>query len=129
MLGFRHHVEVIESLGLPILQIRATNGGGAERDLAADRRGRAGTDGALVYRSHPGSAVGVAFLAGKAVGLFHAWSEIDAFLGEPTVAEPDPGSAAVYDAVYRVYRRLYTDLRHDFPLLEAFADGPPSLRS
>jgi len=127
MLGFRHHVEVIESLGLPILQIRATNGGVQSaiwRQIAADVLGRT----VRSYRSHPGSAVGVAFLAGKAVGLFHAWSEIDAFLGEPAVAEPDPDSAAVSAAVYRVYRRLYADLRRDFPLLEAFADGPPSLR-
>ena len=125
ILGFRHHVEVLDDLRLPIRQIRAANGGARSaiwRQIAADVLGR----DVRSYRSHPESAVGVAFLAGRAAGLIGEWSDIDQVLGVPVVTRPDPEAAAVYTDVYAVYRRLYEVLRDEFPRLEAFADRRPS---
>ena len=45
------------------------------------------------------------------------WSEIDRFLTERIVNEPDPNDAPLYDRSYAVYRELYTRLADLFPRL------------
>ena len=62
------------------------------------------------YPSHPGSALGVAFVAGMAVGAFSDWGEIRLFLTDSRLYEPDPAAMAVYDRAYGIYRDLYPAL-------------------
>lgn len=114
--GFRHHLDVLREAGHTPRRIVATNGGVSSslwRAIAADALGAPVTS----FRGHPGSSLGVAFVAGLAGGLFTDWGEIERFLAEPIVNEPDPRATAVYDARYEVYRDLYPRLRDLFPRL------------
>lgn len=115
--GFRHHLDVIREAGEEPRRVLATNGGVRSklwRQIAADVLGMPVTS----FRNHPGSALGVAFLAGMAGGMFTDWAEMDLFLAESYVSEPDPAHKGAYDLGYRLYRQIYTHLRPDFGLLE-----------
>ncbi len=112
--GFRHHLDVMAEAGLRPTRIVATNGGvssGLWRHIAASVLGQPVTS----FRGHPGSCLGVAFLAGMAGGLFDDWSDMDRFLTERVVDEPDPAETAGYDRSYAVYRELYARLADLFP--------------
>ena len=119
--GFRHHVEVIREMGYEPRQIIATNGGSKSRfwcQIASDVLNAP----VRSYPHHPGSALGVAFLAGKAVGVYKDWSEVTKFLTEFKLYEPDPKAVAVYDRSYAMYRALYETLKPTFPRLQKFYD-------
>jgi xylulokinase len=114
--GFRHHLDVMAEAGLHPTRLVATNGGvssGLWRDIAASVLGQPVTS----FRGHPGSSLGVAFLAGRSVGLFDDWSDIDRFLTDRTVNAPDQDDRIRYDRAYSVYRELYTRLADLFPRL------------
>jgi xylulokinase len=114
--GFRHHLDVMAEAGLHPTRLIATNGGvssGLWRDIAASVLGQPVTS----FRGHPGSSLGVAFLAGRSVGLFDDWSDIDRFLTDRTVNAPDQDDRIRYDRAYSVYRELYTRLADLFPRL------------
>ncbi|HET8523635.1 MAG TPA: FGGY-family carbohydrate kinase, partial [Thermomicrobiales bacterium] len=104
--GFRHHLDVLREAGHVPTRIVATNGGvtsGLWRQIAASVLEMPITS----FRGHPGSSLGVAFVAGMAGGMFVDWREIDRFLEDQIVDEPDPATFAVYDERYRTYRALY----------------------
>ena len=108
--GFRHHIDVLAEMGYRPQQIIATDGGVKSPlwcQIAADILNAP----VRAYPSHPGSALGVAFVAGMAVGAFERWEEIRNFLTDYRDYEPDPKAAAVYDKAYAVYRSLYPALR------------------
>lgn len=114
--GFRHHIDVLREAGHAPTRIVATNGGvssGLWRHIAADVLGTPVTS----FRGHPGSCLGVAFVAGMASGMFDDWAQIDRFLSERVVDEPDPAEIAVYDERYAVYREMYERLKDLFPRL------------
>lgn len=111
--GFRHHVEVLAEMGLRPARIMATNGGAKSRiwcQIAADVLGQT----ICSYPSHPGSALGVAFLTGMGVGVFQEWEQINLFLADRQIFEPQPPATAVYDRAYNIYRQLYTQLQPSF---------------
>jgi xylulokinase len=104
--GFRHHLDVLREAGHIPTRIVATNGGvtsGLWRQIAANVLEMPITS----FRGHPGSSLGVAFVAGLAGGMFVDWREIDRFLEDQIVDEPDPATFAIYDERYRTYRALY----------------------
>ena len=108
--GFRHHIDELGEMGYRPQQIIATDGGVKSPlwcQIAADILNAP----VRAYPSHPGSALGVAFTAGMAVGVFSRWGEIRGFLTDYRSYAPDPGAAAVYDRAYKVYRDLYPALR------------------
>jgi xylulokinase len=120
--GFQHHVEVLTARGYTIRRVVATDGGvrsGLWRQIAADVLGLPITS----FPEHPGSALGVAFVAGMAVGLFRDWAEIEAFAGQALRNEPDPKAHARYQEAYRLYRQLYEALKPLFP--QAASLGQP----
>jgi xylulokinase len=67
--------------------------------------------------------LGVAFVAGIAGGLFADWQDVERFLRDRIVDEPDDAVRALYDRRYAVYRDLYTRLADLFPCV---ADAPNS---
>jgi xylulokinase len=112
--GFRHHLDVLREAGHRPRRIVATNGGvssGLWRQVAADALGVPVTS----FRGHPGSSLGVAFVAGMAGGVFHDWAQIDDFLTDRIVEGPEPAHAVLYNRQYAVYRELYDRLRDLFP--------------
>ncbi len=113
--GFRHHLDVFAELGLGPQRVRVTNGGASSRlwtQVTADVIGLP----LEKLRSHPGSALGVAFAAGMAVGAFEAWSDIERFVEPGEVVEPRDHEA--YADGYARYRALY-------PALKAILEQPP----
>lgn len=111
--GFRHHRDVLQEMGLTPRRIMATNGGAKSRfwcQIAADVLGKE----IKAFPSHPGSALGVAFLAGLSVGVFSKWDEINLFLSDYRLFSPNEDAVKVYDKSYQIYRNLYTQLKPTF---------------
>lgn len=105
----RHHLDVLQELGVPIRRILLADGGAKStlwQQIFADVLGREVT----AYPGHSGSALGVAFLAGMAVGMFKNWSDVECFVGNGVHAEPGKDSAT-YQQAYDVYRELYEDVK------------------
>lgn len=108
--GFKHHIDIIEELGYHPSHIFATNGGSRSRfwcQIAADVLGQT----VCAYSSHPGSALGVAFLAGMAIRAFTSWEQIHMFLQDYKIYEPNPEATAVYESAYKIYRNLYLETK------------------
>ncbi|MEZ4506296.1 MAG: FGGY-family carbohydrate kinase [Thermomicrobiales bacterium] len=117
MYGFRHHVDVLRDAGLEPTRYMATNGGVSSslwRQIAADVLNEPITS----FRNHPGSVLGVAFVAGMAGGLFSGWDEIDRFLADRYVNDPSAQAAEAYDRGYQIYRDLYRRLQTLFPEID-----------
>lgn len=108
--GFRHHVDVLEESGYKAEHIYATNGGAKSSfwcQIAADVLNSTVTS----YPTHPGSALGVAFLAGMKTGVFLEWEQIRKFLGGGKVYHPNPENVEIYHKSYEIYRGLYEALK------------------
>jgi len=106
--GFRHHLDVFSELGFRPRRVRVTNGGASSElwtQVTADVIGLP----LEKLRSHPGSALGVAFVAGIAVGAFKDWSEIDRFVEPGAIVQPRDHEA--YASSYARYRALYPALK------------------
>lgn len=114
--GFRHHVDVLAERGLPVTRVLASDGGAASDlwlQIAADVLGRPVT---RVLR-HPGSSLGAAFVAGKAIGAFERWDQIAEYVSLDRPIEPRPRQQATYESYYGIYRDLYRQLKELFPRL------------
>ena len=119
--GFRHHVDVLDDRSLPVTRVLASDGGAASDlwlQITADVLGRP------VQRvlGHPGSSLGAAFVAGKAVGLFDGWDEIERFVAAAAPFEPRPQARADYDEFYALFRDTYARLRSLYPRLARARD-------
>ena len=116
--GFKHHIDTIEEIGYRPLRIIATDGGTKSSfwcQIAADVLGHK----IQAYSSHPGSALGVAFLAGMAVNAFSNWEQIHLFLQEYDVYLPNQEATTIYEKAYKVYRNLYLETK---PSCEAISN-------
>ncbi|MGE0724437.1 MAG: FGGY-family carbohydrate kinase [Alphaproteobacteria bacterium] len=114
--GFRHHLDVFAEAGLRTERFRASDGGARSRtwmQIVADVIQQP----IRLLEGHPGSALGAAFVAGRAVGAFAEWSDIARFVRPGDLVSPAPSSATTYDRLYRVYREAYDRLRDLFPSL------------
>lgn len=105
--GFYHHLQVLAESGFtPAPPVMVTNGGAHSalwRQVTADVLGLA----LHALRGHPGSALGAMFVAGKGVGLFADWADIQRFLQIETVTEPEMQAHAFYKERFQLYRDLY----------------------
>lgn len=118
--GARHHVDVLRELGIPVRRVLLADGGAKSplwRQILADVLDTEVT----AYPGHGGSALGVAFLAGMAVGVFEHWSDIDRFLGDGVQVEPG-SDAAVYASAYTVFRDLYVDVKRHMAAMARMHD-------
>jgi len=108
--GFRHHVDVIKELGFLIKRVFMSNGGAKNslwRRIVVDVIGQ----DAKYIENHPGSSLGAAFLAGKAVDLFKDWDEIDLFLKNSQWIYTNEKNHKLYESYYEIYRELYPTLK------------------
>jgi xylulokinase len=106
--GFRHHLEVIEEIGIVPGRVFMTNGGSRNelwRSITADVVGH----DAVYLEKHTGSSLGAAFLAGIATGVYHSWDEIGSFMQDKVVVKSDPANHELYSRYYQIYRDLYTN--------------------
>ena len=107
--GFRHHLDVFAELGRRPTRIRVTNGGARSRlwkQVVADVLG----EPLEVLADGAGSELGAAFAAGKGIGAFEDWDEIERFVHAGDTVEPDPAAGHVYRDGYAAYRALYPAL-------------------
>ncbi len=116
--ALRHSIEAGEAAGLPLNEKTVVVGGVAKSRLwlsiLADVTGRPictlGTDGI-------GAPLADAFLVGLTTGLVDNGEEIRQWIRYTEPFLPNPKRHALYDQYYRVYRRLYEDLKDEFNTL------------
>lgn len=114
--GFRHHIDVLTDMGYTPRQIIATDGGAKSPlwcQISADILGAP----VRAFPSHPGSALGVAYVAAMSAGMFDSWSDINLFLTDYKLYEPDMQAHEIYNKAYEVYRLLYTQLQEPSRML------------
>ena len=114
--SLRDCYEVLKEMGVHIDEMMACGGGGTSplwRQMLAD-----------VYNCQvntvqsEGPALGVAILAGVGAGLFPSVPEACArFLGKDKTCEPIAENVPQYEHFYKIYSKLYGDLKDSFHLL------------
>jgi xylulokinase len=120
--GFRHHLAVLAERGLVVRKARVTNGGARSslwKQITADVLGLP----LEPIGNHPGSSLGVAFVAGMGVGTFKEWDDIGHFITVSTVIDPDQRAHARYQQLFALYRDLYESLKDKFAELIEAAEG------
>ncbi len=106
--AFRHHVDVFAEVGHVPRRVRVSNGGARSalwKQVTADVLGLP----LETLRSHPGSALGAAFVAGMGVGAFDDWDAIDRFVEVGEIVEPRDHDR--YESAYADFRALYPALK------------------
>lgn len=106
----RRNIEVIESLGVPVNEIRALGGGARSRiwkQMEADIVGRP----VLTTTNEEAATLGAAILAGKAVGLYSSVEEAaERMIQIKERFEPSTANRSVYDDTFATYIKLYDTL-------------------
>lgn len=114
--GFKHHLTILGELGLSPSRTRVTNGGARSmlwKQITADVLNLPLEQ----IRHHPGSSLGAAFIAGKGIGVFKDWTEIDNFVQIAATIEPNPSAQRTYSSLFDIYRELYNRNQDLFPRL------------
>lgn len=117
--SMRDSLEIIEGLGVPVKQIRASGGGSRSalwRQIQADVFGRR----VVTINSEEGPAYGVALLAAVGAGAFknieEACSATISVVKETTTNRKAKGA---YDKSFPIYQQLYRSLKNDFKAIAA----------
>jgi xylulokinase len=101
-------------MNVPITQIRAS-GGGARSDFWRHLQADIYNHQIVTTNAAEGPAYGVALLAGVGIGV---WNSVEqtckASIRAVTKITPNKKLAALYDKHYRVYDKLYGDLKNRF---------------
>jgi xylulokinase len=112
--SMRDSLEIIEDLGVPVRQIRASGGGSRSplwRQIQADAFGRK----VVTINSEEGAAYGVALLAAVGAGVFKNIEEACSATIRVTQETPiQRAGKKVYDRAFPVYQQLYRSLAADF---------------
>jgi xylulokinase len=114
--GFYHHLKVFKDIGLlPSEKVMVTNGGARSqlwRQITADVLGLK----LQTLETNAGSSLGAMFVAGKGVGAFREWSDIERFITTGTITIPNRDNHDLYRKQFELYRQLYEVNR---PLFQA----------
>ena len=114
--GFQHHLEVLAEHQYVPARARLTNGGAHSelwRQITADVLGLP----LEAIAHHPGSSLGAAFVAGKGIGAFADWADIEKFIQVSSVTRPDMQKHRRYQALFMLYREIYEKLKDTYPEL------------
>ncbi|MBI2914654.1 MAG: xylulokinase [Firmicutes bacterium] len=114
---------LIERLGIPVSEVRAS-GGGARSRLWQGMQADVFDKRVVTVSATEGPALGVALLAGVGVGVYESVeAACDRVIGLGDALEPDSGRAAVYAGWHRIYGELYEQLRVLFRQADSLATG------
>jgi len=117
--SMRDSLEIIEGLGVPVEQIRASGGGSRSplwRQIQADAFGRK----VVTINTEEGPAYGVALLAAVGAGAFQNVAEAcSATIRVVKQTGVDRPAKAYYDRSFPEYQQLYRSLKDDFQRIAA----------
>ncbi len=117
--SMRDSLEIIEGLGVPVRQIRASGGGSRSalwRQIQADVFGRK----VVTINTEEGPAYGVALLAAVGAGAFTNIQEAcAATIRVVHETEPNRRAKKHYDRAFPLYQQLYRSLKGDFKRIAA----------
>jgi xylulokinase len=115
----RDSLAIIQQLGVPVKQIRASGGGSKIplwRQIQADVFGQK----VVTINSEQGPALGVALLAAVGAGTFKNIEEACAATIKVVSQTPlDRSAKKTYDAGFPIYQKLYRSLSDDFKSISA----------
>jgi xylulokinase len=112
--GMRDALEIMKQMNVPISEIRAS-GGGARSDFWRHLQADIYNHQIVTTNAAEGPAYGVALLAGVGIGVWNSVEETcKASIRAVTKITPNKKLAALYDRHYRVYNKLYGDLKNRF---------------
>ena len=106
--GIKHHLDVFQEIGYEFTRVRISNGGsksGLWTQMISDIIGYP----IEKIKSHGGSSLGAAFVAGMGNKSFTKWGDIDRFLS--IIDTTIPHFDTRYEKSYRVFRDLYPSLK------------------
>ncbi len=117
--ALRDSLAIMESLGVPVKQVRA-GGGGAKslfwRQMQADVFGKS----VVAMAADEGAAYGVALLAAVGASEFKDINEAcSAAVRTTDAVKPDAKAKKIYDRAFTEFQQLYRSLRDEFPRLQA----------
>lgn len=117
--ALRDSLNIIEGLGVPVDQIRASGGGSRSplwRQIQADMFGRP----VVTINTEEGPAYGVALLAAVGAGAFKNVQEAcKATIRVVKKTSAQPAAKAHYDRAFPIYQQLYRSLKDDFKRIAA----------
>ncbi|HVT87901.1 MAG TPA: xylulokinase [Tepidisphaeraceae bacterium] len=112
--GMRDAIEIMKQMQIPISEIRASGGGARSsfwRQLQADIYNAP----IVITNAAEGPAYGAALLAGVGIGAFSTVEQAcRVSIKQKTRMDPDKKKSAIYERSYKVYQRLYGDLKNRF---------------
>ncbi|MBB3207872.1 xylulokinase [Rhodopirellula rubra] len=115
--ALRDSLEIIESLGVPVRQVRASGGGSKNtlwRQMQADVFGKKIT----TLRVEQGAAYGVALLAAVGDGAYRSiTTACSATIEVAAETKPDAKAKAAYNRLFPVYQDLYSNLKESMHTL------------
>ncbi|MEN6548136.1 MAG: xylulokinase [Armatimonadia bacterium] len=115
--GLRDSFDLIAGLGLDMPQVRASGGGARSkvwRQIQADVSGREMS----TINVDEGAAFGAALLAGVGARIYpDVVTACRQTIKVKDTMQPDDSSAAKYEQLYDLYKRLYAHLKGDFEAL------------
>ncbi len=111
--SLRHNMEVGDEIGLPVKKECCVVGGVSKSKIwtkiLADVTGRQ----MVVPSGGVGAPLGDALIAGIGVGIFDSYDVIKNWTSRDRVDKPNPGNQVIYDKYYKIYRKLYEDIKED----------------
>jgi xylulokinase len=120
--GVEHHFDLMRQSGMTLNRIVATGGGSRSHLWTQIISDVTGVPQVVVEPSN--AALGAAFLAGKAIGVFSQLSDVRLWAKPEREVVPRENVHDVYQEYYRIYRRLYEQTKeemHDLARLTAVA--------
>ncbi len=111
--GLRNNIETVESLGITIREIRAV-GGGLKSRIWLETLGKILRKPLATVSVRDTANLGNILLCGKALGIFSSYEEIVPSLATADAEIYFPEGEKVYEAQYRVFLKLYEQLRDVF---------------
>ncbi len=124
--GFKHHMDVLAEHQYRPVRGRLTNGGAHSalwRQITSDVLGLPLEE----IAHHPGSSLGAAFVAGKGIGVFADWGDIEKFIEVSTVTRPNMKNYQRYQVLFKIYREVYEKLKDTYPELARVASQDTSV--
>lgn len=125
--AMRDSLELVREMGVEITEIRLSGGGARNslwRQIQADIYGHE----VCTINAGEGPAFGAALLALVGIGAYASVPEAcDATIRVTESTKNHPAASVLYDRGYRIYRKLYQDLKGTFPEMGRFLDPPDLL--